>query len=351
MGSPYFEALMKQVFIVGPETGNIPQSVAAAFKQKGWEARLFTFAPLRRQHLYQIAIGLLHDPHCRKAMVRAFNDLLREQVLPHLCSRKIDFLLILKGDCLDADNRDSLIRCNVPIITWTLDSLSRAPYQKLLGEISRHIFYIDGGDVPTNDKSASWLPLGFDDTIYRPHREISKDLDILLIGKLGYRYRRREQFLRQLHNSSLVHRINCGLIGSTGVVSGNLFLYLNHSLRKKPGVVWLSRRIPAEQLACQIARAKVCINVHQDDGSMPINPMFFAIPATSTCQVAEQKPYLHQWLEPGKDYVEFKDEEFLDVLALLLSDEKKLATLSQNGYEASRFHTYANRVDSLVAVL
>ena len=342
---------MKRVVILGPETGNIPQSVAVAFSQKGWETKLFTFAPPRRQHLYQIAIDRLHDPHCRKAMVRSFNDLLREQVLPYLCEWKPDFLLILKGDCLDANNLDYLIRCNLPVITWTLDSLSRAPYQKLLGEISRHIFYIDGGDVSANDKNASWLPLGFDDAIYRPRCEISKELDILLIGKLGYRYRRREQFLRQLHKSPLVRRTNCGLIGSTGKVSGNFFLYLNHSLRKKLGVAWLSKRVPVEQLARQIARAKVCINVHQDDGSMPINPMFFAIPATTTCQVAEQKPHFHQWLEPGKDYAEFKDEDFLDVLSELLANDKKRATMSQNGYEASRFHTFTNRVDALVAAL
>ncbi len=345
---------MNRVIIISPETGNIPQSIAAAFRVHGWDVQLYMYGPPRRKHLYQVALDRLHDPHCRKAYIQSFNDILREQVFPQLATFRPDFLLILKGDCLDDDNRDRLIASKVPIITWTLDSLSRAPYQKLLGEISRHIFYIDGGDIPPGEPHASWLPLGFDDAVYRPVcpvEECAKDIDVLLIGKLGFRYERRGFILQELHRSALAKNANCAFIGSTGAVAGNLRLYINHCMGKKPGVTWLSKRVPVEQLAKQIARAKVCINVHQDDGAMPINPMFFAIPATGTCQLAEKKPYLSQWLVPGQDYAEFDDENFLEVLAHLLADEQYRTTLLKNGYEASRFHTFTNRVSAIVAAL
>jgi hypothetical protein len=345
---------MKKVIIISPETGNIPQSIAAAFRAHGWEVQLYLYGPPRRKHLYQVALDRLRDPHCRKAYIKSFNDLLKERVFSQIATFRPDFLLILKGDCLDDDNRDRLIASKVPIITWTLDSLSRAPYQKLLGEISRHIFYIDGGDIPPGDSHASWLPIGFDEAIYHPvcpAEETKKDIDVLLIGKLGFRYERRGLILQKLHRSAIAKNANCAFIGSTGVVMGNLHLYVNHCNRKKPGVTWLSKRIPVEHLARQIARAKVCINVHQDDGVMPINPMFFAIPATGTCQLAEKKPYLSQWLVPGRDYAEFNDENFLEVLADLLIDEQCRTTLVNNGYEASRFHTFTNRVSALVSVL
>jgi len=342
---------MKKVVIVSPDTAYIPQSIAEGFRQKGWAATLHLFAPPGRQHLYQMAIDRFLDPHCDKIMRRAFNELLKLNVVSSLGANNPDLLLIIKGDRIDDDNREALIKSRVPIITWTLDSLSRAPYQKLLGEISRHIFYIDGGDVPLEATNASWLPLGYDDSIYRPDRELRKDIDVLLIGKLGHRYRHREFILDKLNGSQLARQTNCGFIGSTGTLTGNLNLYFKHCLGRRTGVVWISKRIPAEQLAHQIARAKICINVHQDDGIMPVNPMFFAIPASGTCQMAERKSYLHRWLTPGKDYAEFDDGNFLDVLADLLADEKKQDAQRSNGYNSTIENTFACRVNALLAAL
>ncbi|NPV04878.1 MAG: hypothetical protein HPY67_09115 [Syntrophaceae bacterium] len=342
---------MRKVSIIGPRVGNIPQSIADAFRRIGWEAMLYEYSPPSRQNLVRVAYDRIHDPFYRKATAHAFNSLLRDHIVSQLRMKQIDLLLILKGDCIEADNRDALFRAKVPIITWAIDSLSRAEYTKSYEEISKHVFYIDAGDISDNTTNNSWLPLGFDDLIYKPNEEKLKDIDILLIGKLGYRYKRREMYLRMLNEATSKISKNSYFIGSTGTLFGNASLYLSLGHRKGAGVKWLSRRIPAHQLASVIGRSKICINIHQDDGAMPVNPMFFAIPATATCQLAEAKPYLHKWLVPWMDYAECFDNNFLDVLSDLLVNNEKRQALACQGHESSRSHTFVRRLTNILEIL
>ncbi len=340
----------KKIMIIGLECGGIPQSIAKAFRSIGWDAALFTYgAP--RMNLLQLATLRVVDPHCDKITRSTFNQCFRTGVFPELRRNRPDFLLVLKGDYFDDDVRDFLTRAEIPLVLWTFDSLFKAPAQRLLAEMAVHTFYVDGGDVPAGGYRSSWLPLGYDGDIYHPYPDIEKTIDVLLIGFIGIRYKRRRQIIDLLDESVLAQKWRCAFIGSTGTLMGNLSLQLHYGSAAHGRVTWLSRRIPPESLALAIAKSKICINIHQDDGIMPVNPMFFAIPATGTCQLAEQKPHLRQWLVPGRHYAEFTDGNFLEVLSGLLDDDKKRTSIVKNGIEACRDHTFISRVKSIVSVI
>lgn len=342
------DPLKGKAIIVGPETGDIPQSITKAFRNLGWESELFVYGP-PHMNLVQLAINRVADPHCDKAYSHSFNERIREGVIPLLRQGSFDILLILKGNFLDEDNREVLLKSGVPIVLWTLDSLHRAPYQKLLAEIAVAAFYIDGGDIPTSDNGkSSWLPLGYDKDLYHPGLCLEKSLDVLLIGKLGKYYTKRMRLIKRIADSHLVQKWRCGFIGSTGTLSGNLLLYFHYGFKKKETVQWLSRRIPVERLTKAIASAKICLNIHQDDGITPINPMFFAIPGTGTCMVAEKKPHLSQWLIAGEEYVEFEDDNLVEILERLLTADEERETIAYRGQFASFNHTYESRIQTIL---
>jgi hypothetical protein len=340
--------MAKKVLIIGPDTGGIPQSVAKAFCRLGWQAEPCLYLPPVIRSVGRLIVNRLRDPYCDKAFRREFNRVIRERVLQILGGRSVDLILVLKGDYLEETHAEALCSSGIPLVLWTLDSVARAPAQKILAEMALHSFYIDGGDLLPGDARGTWLPLGFDADIYRPESAPVKGIDVLLIGSLGDRYTRRLACLERLRSSPLARKWRCGFVGSPGTLSGNLALKLRYGSKPKEGVAWLSRRIPAAQLARAIAGARICLNIHQDDGLMPINPMFFAIPGSGTCQVAEQKPHLAKWLRPGLDYAAFAEETFLDDLGRLLESPRELARISREGELASSQHTYERRVATIL---
>jgi len=340
--------MKRKVLIIGPETGGIPQSIHKAFGNLGWETELFIYGP-PHMNFFQLAINRITDPHCDTAYYYSFNEILRKRVVPLLKQGRIDILLILKGNILDEDNKEILLKSGVPIVLWTLDSLHRAPYQKRLADMSIGTFYVDGGDIPAEDDGNNrWLPLGYDRDVYHPGLCPCKNLDILLIGTLGKRYTKRMQVIKRISDSHLAQQWSCGFIGSTGTLSGNLLLYLRYGITQAGTVRWLSRRIPAEKLARAIAGAKICLNVLQDDGINPVNPMFFAIPGTGTCMVAEKKPHLRHWLIAGEEYVEFEDDDVVEILDRLLSSDEEREAIAYRGQVASLNHTYESRIQTIL---
>lgn len=341
--------MSRKVVIVGPDTGGIPQSVAKAFGRLGWLAETCLYLPPVITSVGKLLLHRLRDPHSDRAFRREFNRAIRERLLQVVAERGADLILILKGDYLDECHVGLLQSCRIPLVLWTLDSLSRAPAQKILAQMALHTFYIDGGDLTPGAAAASWLPLGFDADLYRPQPASAKDTDVLLIGSLGARYRRRSAALKRLHASPLSRDWSCGFIGSSGTIAGNLAMTLRHRSRRPGGVSWLSRRVPAGQLAGAIARSRICVNIHQDDGLMPVNPMFFAIPGCGTCQLAEESPHLARWLRPGVDYAACSEASLLAQLQGLLESPELLERIGRAGYLASSRHSYEARVAAILA--
>jgi len=341
--------LKRNVLIIGPDTGGIPQSVTKAFRNLGWDADLFAYSP-PHMSFFKLAINrLVVDPNSNKAAINSFNESLRKGAIPLLKQKKFDFFLIVKGNYLDDDNKEIISNTKIPIILWTLDSLSRAPYQKNIADMAARTFYVDGGDIPGNDGGkSSWLPLGYDRDLYHPGLCFGKNMDVLLIGTVGGYYKRRLEILNKIAKSDLSKKWRCGFIGSTGTLTGTMSLYFHYKIRQTGTVQWISRRVSADELAKAISGSKICINIHQDDGITPVNPMFFAIPGTGTCMLAENKKHLHQWLKVGEEYVEFEDDDLLITIERLLNADKEREGIAYRGYEASLKHTFESRVTTIL---
>jgi spore maturation protein CgeB len=85
---------------------------------------------------------------------------------------------------------------------------------------------------------------------------------------------------------------------------------------------------------------------------MPINPLFFAIPGCGTCQIAENKTYLRQWLTPGREYVPFEDSTFIKTLVHYANNPVECDWIQSNGYEAVLgHHTFRARVREIIATI
>ena len=328
----------KRVIIIsGPWEG---QQLHEGFLKLGYDSYLFIyshpdyvlFRPRWGQKLYRQAF-----PH--RFLNRAFNQTLREAALPFAKQLDPDFLVIYKGHLLDPDNREALAKLKRPIAFWANDSMVRFPSQRAVAEIASFRFYIDGGDV--KDERDLWLPVGYDPSNYNA-LQAGFSYDLSFIGRLTTRnYSKRRSYLLKLSESDFPKRFNCISVCSTG----NRWAQLK--LNRKLTFTNL-RSLPYHEFMRVVASGSICINIHQDDGIKSVNPMFFGIPGLGVCQVAEDRDYLAQWLEPWVEYIPVNDSNFLDTLSHIAENKELQKKVAESGRRrVENAHTFYHRAETI----
>ena len=331
---------MPLVVIVGPDFIGTCGALARGFNSHGWESAVFTWGGPKPNVLRRFEKKILGKRVDQVILEKRFNRLLEIDVTPHVQSQMPDLIIFIKPQHVTDKNKKGLRKLDCPIITWATDSLERFPAQRSLHEVCRRTYVMDGGDVESPDMS--WLPLGFDDQVFKPVSG-RKILDVLFVGNVFRRdYSTRRLVFEKLVRADLCGRARVGFVGSSPVPLHNYIRWMPGRLR------WISRNLPLPQLAEVIARSRICINVHQDDGQKPVNPMFFAIPGCKVCQIVDARAYLQNWLREGSDYASAKPGHLLQVIDELLSDHGKSTRIAACGYEMAKEHTFTSRARQIL---
>lgn len=325
------------VLIAGPPTYGTCRSIARAFEQEGWRSRIYQwrFVPWRFHQRFRAAALVAVDRMTTAA--REFNRTLETEVLPAVLKESPELLLVVMPYRPTKQVYASIKAAGVPVVIWATDSLERYPQQADLAELAKRFYAMDGGEAVRH--GASWLPLGYDDSVFLVGKAADFEWDVLFVGNIsGGRYRQRRSYLELLRDSDLARSHRVGFIGSSGS-------RLENRLGWMPGHIdWISTGLTLEELAVQVRSSRICVNIHQDDGTMPVNPMLFAVAGSGACQLLDDRSYWERWMVPGRDVATVTREDFLDTLAGLLSDDTTRQTLVDSALRAARGHTFRARV-------
>lgn len=334
---------MKRVLIFGPEAFRITESVSYAFKSLHWTPAVVSWKHRRIRPWNRMANRLNLQEDWGDVLRREFNELLEYKVLPVARDLKPDLILMIAPRMIEKSLLSELDRLNIPIIVWVIDSGTRYPGQMSLNEIAYRTYVMDGGD--TNNENILWQPLGYDHRYFSPG-EAPSQYDILFAGNIGrWFYDTRNQYLKLLRDSGLGSRFRVAFVGSSSHVWQNRFRWL-------PGdIKWIAPKLSLKDYASVIASSKITINIHQDDGFKPINPLFFAIPGCKTLEVAEEREYFSEWLEPGKEFIEVNRGNCIEVLEHLLNSGELYSDIVEAGVESAQRHTYSAIVQRMIESL
>ncbi|NLD47935.1 MAG: hypothetical protein GX660_12190 [Clostridiaceae bacterium] len=271
----------------------------------------------------------LHD-------IKTFNKKIIE-IINYSNYNSLDLIIIIKGHELTEKANTALKSSNILKIQWTIDTVKRWPGQASLLNLMDKTFFQDGDDIHLH-KRGEWLPLGFDDSIFRYNKK--KEIDVLLIGNIQRPFynKRRDCFIRISYLAKKGFRV----IFAGSKPDKELRRIFNSNGVKIIG------RLSLEKYAALISKSKICVNIHQDDGGKAINPMFFAIPSTGTLQLTDSSSYLKEWLEPGKHYYETIPETICIDISRLLS-QKYLSFEIAN--EVTIKHSYNGRAEYIMTHL
>jgi len=332
----------KPICIIAQEAGGIPVALMEGFKHLGVKADLFIYNK-------QLLVGttlinrLCHriaDPGYQKDIECLFNKAISD-LKDKLRADEYSAMVIMKGQHLTQENRFFLSKLQIPLIVWTYDSLSRAMAQLDVMSIADHIYCLDGGDAREYKGRSTWLPLGYNDEYFNKS-DCTKDIDVLISGSIAGYYKKRKECIEKLGKSAISKKYNCVFIGTTGFRMKDMFV-------KTGNINWIEKRVSPKMLGEYQSRAKICINIHQDDGIWPVNLSFFSIPGSGSCQLAERKNYLCNFMEPEIEYEEFSDYDYLKKIELLMLDEERRVRITERGYLRSKTeHTMQARAREIL---
>ncbi len=338
----------RTVWLVGPATYDTLAAVARAFARLGWQPTVRAYEFIRtpwQRWLWRVAPKL----RWRSTLgfrpwleARWYNRFLRDAVIPEVSAQPPALLVFVRPYQLEADTLQMLAKLGRPVVTWATDSLSR--YGRFAGvwDFAVRNYVFDGGDL--QGRQATWLPLGFDDELFLP--AANREWDVLFVGRIYARlYWQRLLYFQLLVDSDLPGKCRVALVGS--VVRQHAQLV--RRFQERGGTCLGDLNLPG--LAHAIARSKLAICVHQDDGCQPVNPMFFAIPGSRTCLVTDRRDYLSRWLQPEREFLPVGPEEFIPRIKALLENEPMRADLAECGHQAALRHTWVERVRTLLEVV
>ncbi|MCX7830407.1 MAG: glycosyltransferase, partial [Acidobacteria bacterium] len=256
------------------------------------------------------------------------------------------FILFMKGNELTKDNNNVLRKRNAPLLVYLYDPLKECQIQKSGCEIADFIICVDKRDLENYKNKSIWLPLGYDDNVYYPSAEAEKDIDILISGSIGDKYAKRKRIIQTIGKSIISKKNRIFFIGSTGSSMKDYATNLGN-------ITWVAKRVPYIILAEYQRRAKICINIHRDDSEFIVNPSFFSIPGSGSCQIAEKRKSLSEILTPNEDYIEFEEEnELIEKIDELLRDNEKRLFLAQNGLKkVKENHTLKKRAEKILEIV
>jgi hypothetical protein len=250
----------------------------------------------------------------------SFNKQLAEILKPGVLQND-DLILVIHGHIPNRQNKRLLENLKTRyIVLWTTDSISRHKHQSGLMNYASRLYLHDGGEVMS--KNESWMPFGFDDQVFTKNN-FKKDIDILFIGNIySKRYFNRMSYLLTLEKSGISKNFKCVYAGQVSGIINIIKLLLGTKKIRRTG------KLDLNVLSEYINRSRICINILQDDGAMPVNPMFFAIPACGSVMVTEKHDFMNNLLMSDKNIILVNKINFTEKIYSSLNSSHQINNLN-----------------------
>ncbi len=324
---------MKNIAIFTPRI--YYHQLAKAAQDLGYSTIDFSYHLIDNSSLLRRILTSSIPNYAYKKQSECFNNQLTK-FLDNYKSLNVDLVLFLKGQYIYDEVMNKLKNINATKVFWSIDSLVRLP-QVNCNKISDLNFYQDEGDCKySND---FWLPLGIDTTFFYDVK--LKKYDITFIGRMkGKSYNRRYKYFIELINSDLGDQFNVNVISNL-----NIHKQIKNRLRLKR--INYLHKLSYEKFSKMVCESKLVINIHQDDGLRPINPLFFSIPYCKALQIVDDRPYFNKWL-PDTFYQRSKLNEFIYTIRFMLENYDKFIMWLNSENNILDKHTMTSRLRDIL---
>ena len=293
---------MKRVLIIGPDFHYFNESIARAFRQLGWEAKVEAFAtPIHpyifwnklRYKLSSDKLALKQDSRLRyDAYIRACFD-----------SYQPNLVFVLNGDNLDTSTV-AYFHKKAKVVFWLFDSITRMMHSLDNLREADAVYCYEQKDIPLLAKEhikASFLPQAVDTSLYYPILGIEMKYDIVFAGEI-WNSKKRQQLLEAVVQHFPNKKIL--IVGRYKIPTKDFFGWLFRKHRD----IYTNKNASAEELNLLYNQARVVLNIHNEQQQDGANPKVYEILATGAHQVCDANPYLETHFSHVMDLYHSKEE-------------------------------------------
>ncbi len=332
---------MPKALIIGPDFYNFNEAVKAAFSAYGYEVEVVKYGtPVDP---YDAAARIGYKLSCDKEAYRARNRRRRQAFYAAAFdATRPDIVFILNGEILASDTLD-YFRSKAKVALWCFDSVMHVPAIKdHIDHVDRFYCY-DKGDIDyyaAQGREALFLPQAADIAIYHPLEGVQKDIDILFVGDL-YHSPRRQQYIEGVIKAFPERKIK---------VAGIYKPWYKDPwgcLTKVDRGIFTNRNLPPAEVNALYNRARVVLNIHNEQQSDGANPKVFEICAAGAYQICDVNPYIRDLFPDGEVGLYDGPKQMISLIREALEGD-----MAENAARARQTvlqrHTFGNRMGIVI---
>ena len=329
---------MPKALIIGPDFYNFNDAVSNAFRQLDY-GDVHAVAYGTPVDPYDLSNKLSYKLAVDKAAFRSRNRLQRQRYYREIFDEhKPDVVFILNGEILLAETLD-YFRRRAQVALWCFDSVMHVP------DIKGHIDHVDRfycydkGDIEYYNslhKQALFLPQAADTSVYHPLEGIQKDIDILFVGDV-YHSAKRQKYLAGVIAAFPGKRIR--------VVGIYKPWYKNpvKALFRERRDIYTNHNLEPRKVNELYNRARVVLNIHNEQQTDGANPKVFEICASGAYQVCDANPYIRNLFPEGTIGLYGSETELHQKIRTALNDDMSAAARRSHELVCSE-HTFQQRI-------
>lgn len=341
---------MQKVLIISSPFFDYQISVGHVFEELGYEVRIETYdEPI---HPFKGLLKWRHKFSSRKEELRADSrakyDLYIKQVYD---SYMPDIVFSYNGTIL-LDERLDYFRKKSKVIFWMYDSVQRPDRERCKQHIDHAdaVFCFEESDVEfyrNIGKSAYFLPLACDTSIYYPIDGEDKDIDILFVATI-YTSQKRIRLLQQVVNQFIDAKIV--IYGWYKPFVKNPIQWLLRGKRS----IYKNRNIPPSEVNSLFSRTKIALNIHHEQTFHGANQRLFEACGAGVYQICDANPYIESLFPNGEVGLYHNEQELIECIKWAL-DPANRTERERRAKAAQQIilqgHTFKDRVSEMLKMI
>ena len=334
---------MPKALVIGPDFYNFNDAVSRAFFFHSGYDDVRTVAYGTPVDPYDLTNKLSYKLALDKARFRARNrERSQWRYLEVFEEHRPDVVFILNGEILLPDTLD-FFRKSAKVALWCFDSVMHVP------DIKGHIDHVDRfycydkGDIgyyASLGKQALFLPQAADTAVYHPLEGVEKDIDILFVGDL-YHSPRRQHYISEVIRAFPDRKIK---------VAGIYKPWYKNPLKallREDRDIFTNRNLPPAEVNRLYNRARVVLNIHNEQQTDGANPKVFEICASGAYQVCDANPYIRELFPDGSVGLYGDEAQMHGLIRAALEGDMDARALSARERVLSG-HTFEKRIEKVI---
>jgi len=332
-----------KVLVAGPPYRGYSRTIARATERCGVSVDVMEWNLLSK-NIVQDTLFYTSERYRRKlAQMQAVRNTkdLEEKIM----KTNPTFVLVLMAAVLSEKTKSFCHENGIRLAMWAYDSMKAYPVIAKAAPAYDLVYTYEPTEVDSLSDSAktSFLPMAYDDEVYRPNDSAHKAYDICFVGSV------REVPARK----ATIRTLATGLPGAKiGVWTDSVHWYSPRRIRDwrlglgHPNLEVKAGTMTHEEISRVYPSSRVCLNIHMTQSIGAPNPRTFEILGSGGALLTDRDISTLEGFESGKGFLHYSDVTTMITGAKrLVEDEELRNSIAKAGHEtAVSKHTYVHRV-------